>query len=198
LRRINGLMFQHWIMTRLLREHVPPAPRSIVELGSGDGYATFALARTMAPASPRVTLTLVDAQPVVSADVLDGIAALGWTVEVIRADVFDWLKRAEPQDLAIANLFLHHFEGAALSRLVGCIAAVSRTFVATEPRRSAFALLAARSVGAIGANAVTRHDAPASVRAGFRGAELTAHWPGEVLFEGARRPFTHAFAATSV
>ena len=56
-------------------------------------------------------------------------------------------------------------------------------------------VVAARAVGAIGANAVTRHDAPASVRAGFHGAELSRLWPGEVGFEGRRGPFTHGFAA---
>jgi hypothetical protein len=30
----------------------------------------------------------------------------------------------------------------------------------------------------IGCNAVTRHDAAASIRAGFAGGELSALWPG--------------------
>ena len=67
--------------------------------------------------------------------------------------------------------------------------------VATEPLRTPLSYLAARAVGAIGANAVTRHDAPASVRAGFHGAELSRLWPGMVGFEGGRGPFTHGFAA---
>ncbi len=196
LRRINALMFQTRIMSRLLGAHVS-RPRSVVELGCGDGHATLGLARAMAPAWPGASLVMVDAQPVVSADVRAEIEALGWTVEVVTADVFDWLGRAAPTDVAVANLFVHHFDGSALSRLLSGVSAVSRTFVATEPRRSAFALLAAGSVGAVGANAVTRHDAPASVRAGFRGRELTRHWAGEVLFEGARGPFTHAFVASS-
>ena len=196
LRRINALMFQTRIMTGLLRTHVAVPPRRIVELGCGDGHATFEVARAMAPAWPGVALTLVDAQPIVSAAVRAEISALGWTVDVVSADVFDWLGRGEPHELAIANLFLHHFEDALLSSLLNAIAGLAGTFIATEPTRSTFALLAARSVRAIGANAVTRHDALASVCAGFRGAELTQHWPGHVRKEGMHGPFTHVFAAT--
>ncbi len=198
LRRINALMLQARILAGLMRTHVPQPPRRIVELGCGDGHATLAVARKLAAAWPEAQLTLVDAQPIVSRQVLADMAALGWTVEVVTADVFDWLGQAAPHDLAIANLFLHHFEGAALSRLLRGIAEHSQTFVATEPRRSTSALIAARSVGAIGANAVTRHDAAASVRAGFRDAELTAHWPGRVRIDAARGPLTHAFVASAL
>ena len=76
----------------------------------------------------------------------------------------------------------------------------TRFLVATEPLRTRPSLLASRLVGLIGANDVTRHDAPASVRAGFRGRELRALWEprlGMVIAEQARMPFTHAFAAAS-
>jgi hypothetical protein len=44
---------------------------------------------------------------------------------------------------------------------------------------------------------VTRYDAPVSVRAGFRGQELSRLWPqsGWTLREQPARLFTHAFAA---
>lgn len=196
LRRINAVMLQLHILTRLLKAHVPRPPRRIVEIGCGDGHVTLAVMRKMAPAWPGAELTLVDAQPLVSQRVLTEIAALGWSVRIVTADVFDWLGQAAPHDLAIANLFLHHFESAGLSRLLQGVAHLSHVFVATEPRRSTFALFAARSVRAIGANAVTRHDAAASVRAGFRDAELTAHWPGQVRLDTARGLFTHAFVAS--
>ena len=37
--------------------------------------------------------------------------ALGWKTEIVAADVFDFLKslRSSPQDVMIANLFLHQF-----------------------------------------------------------------------------------------
>ncbi|MBA3448575.1 MAG: hypothetical protein H0T56_13410, partial [Pseudaminobacter sp.] len=99
-----------------------------------------------------------------------------------------------------ANLFLHHFCDADLKRLFAALLPLAPVFVAAEPRRSRLALVSARSLWAIGANDVTRHDAPASVRAGFAGSELSQLWPaghGCVLEERCIGPFTHVFAASS-
>jgi hypothetical protein len=56
-------------------------------------------------------------------------------------------------------------------------------------------------VFALGANDVTRHDAVASVRAGFRGREISGLWPQAApdwrLSEHAVFPFTHLFQAMS-
>lgn len=96
----------------------------------------------------------------------------------------------------LANLFLHHFD-ARLPELMTGAARLAPLFVATEPRRDAVTLAAGRLVGLIGANAVTRHDAPASVRAGFAGRELTALWPEHGWQTEERRAglFTHLFVA---
>ena len=70
--------------------------------------------------------------------------------------------------------------------------------LATEPRRGSFPLAAARLLWAIGANGVTRHDAAASVRAGFAGKELSALWPagqGRPIEERRGGLFSHVFAA---
>jgi len=58
--------------------------------------------------------------------------------------------------------------------------------------------LFSRAVGLIGCNRVTRHDAPASVRAGFTGRELSQLWPEPeswLLEERAAGPFSHLFVA---
>ncbi|WP_375264003.1 class I SAM-dependent methyltransferase [Palleronia sp.] len=193
LHRINALMLQSRILAGLMKTHVPEPPRRIVELGCGDGLTTHAVLRRLAPAWPGGTLTLVDAQPVVLERAVDDLAALGWRVEIVTADVVDWLPAAGTHDLAIANLFLHHFNAADLSRVLDGIAGGCETFVATEPRRSRFAAMAAGSLHAIGANAVTRHDAVVSVKAGFRDGELAASWPGAVIVDAAHGPFTQAF-----
>ena len=195
LRRINALMMNRRVLAGLLRAHLAAPPRRLVDLGCGDGHGALALARGLAPDWPGVTLTLVDARPSVSAELRGEIAALGWRAEIVASDVFGWLAEAPRADAVVASLFLHHFEGAALGRLMAGIAGRAGLLAAAEPRRSSLSLWAARATWAIGANAVTRHDAPASVRAGFRPGELSAHWPGRVLCDGPRGPFTHAFAA---
>lgn len=204
LRRINVVMRQTTIADGLIGRYLDlPAgrPPRLLELGAGDGVSMLRLARRLSRRYPAATLTLLDAAPAVSAETLADFTALGWTLRVVTADAIAWLTASgEDVDLALSNLFLHHFAGADLARLLRAIAMRAGLFVATEPLRSVPSLVASGLVGLIGANDVTRHDAPASVRAGFRGGELGALWRpewGEVVAEGARVPFTHAFAARS-
>jgi len=78
------------------------------------------------------------------------------------------------------------------------VASRAAGFVTCEPRRSAFAVLGARLVFMLGANDVSRHDALASVRAGFAGQELSTLWPrnaGWAIEERGAFPFTHLFVA---
>ncbi|HMJ90456.1 MAG TPA: hypothetical protein VK530_11595, partial [Candidatus Acidoferrum sp.] len=78
------------------------------------------------------------------------------------------------------------------------VAARTNLFVACEPRRSALALAASRSVALVGCGPVTRHDAVVSVRAGFRSSELSALWPETGtwrLIERRAGLFSHLFVA---
>jgi hypothetical protein len=160
------------------------------------------LARRYAQRWPKVTLELLDLQPVVSAQTLASLRALGWDANVIAADVFDWL--AQPASAAapviIANLFVHHFEGEQLRALLNGIAARASAFLCCEPRRSRFALTFSRLLGVIGCNDVTRHDAVASVHAGFNAQELSALWPQPDAWtsrEAAAGMFSHRFQAVA-
>jgi hypothetical protein len=139
---------------------------------------------------PGVEVTLVDR---VALPDLQGQAT------AVAADAHEFLARPGPRfDAIVANLFLHHFEPAALRRLLALAARRAPLFVACEPRRSRLALQASRLLGLLGCNDVTRHDAAASVRAGFLGRELSALWPeqdGWALSEGPARPFGHLFVA---
>lgn len=205
LRRINRLMSA----TRLLGEALDPLVAGrpdtrIVELGAGDGSLLLRLARSRAFTWPSVSLGLLDMQPVVAPETLAHYRALGWEPDVIRADVFDWLRDAttdghiDGAPIIVANLFLHHFEGQHLRDLLHGIASRARAFVAVEPRRSSTALLSSRLLGAIGCNAVTRHDAVVSVRAGFAGRELSDAWrPRDAwhLREHAAGLFSHRLIA---
>ncbi|MDI1252669.1 hypothetical protein [Thermomonas sp.] len=194
LRRINVLMSA----TRLLGEALDPliAGRNharIVELGAGDGSLLLRLARSRANAWPPVTLDLLDMQPIVAPATLARYGELGWAANVVHADVFDWLRdtptnsnadvNTDEAPIIVANLFLHHFEGQHLSELLHGIAARARAFICVEPRRSSFALLGSRLLGVIGCNAVTRHDAVVSVRAGFADQDLSQGWPSDAAWD---------------
>lgn len=195
LARINAVMFQHALMARALTTalaHLPP-PRVIADLGGGDARFLLGVTKRLAPRWPGVTVLVCDRQDIVSAATRADFAKLGWPVEVRQGDIFQTLPQA---DIITANLFLHHFDDAALARLLALAAGQSKAFVACEPRRGRFAWLAAHMVFALGANAVTRHDAVVSVEAGFADYELSALWPpGWRLREQAAWPFSHVFAA---
>jgi hypothetical protein len=213
LRRVNRLMGNADIMARALLAgsakqdpaYVPkktPDRVSIVEMGGGDGTFLLELARRVAPALGPAHVTLVDQQTLVTADTRSQLATLSWHVDVVKADVFDWLahRGSEAADVTLANLFLHHFKGDRLAALLRGASRQTRMFLACEPRRSGAALAAASLMGLIGCNSVTVHDARISVRAGFRGDELSTIWPtagGWTLEERKAGRFTHGFVARS-
>jgi len=210
LRRINRLMATQTLLGQSLDTLLEGAAQArLVELGAGDGTLALRLARRLSRRWPKATLGLLDLQPTISDATLAGFRALGWQVEVIRADVLDWL--AQPQagaareggvgPILFANLFVHHFEGPRLQALLTGISHRAHGFACLEPRRSQTALLGSRLLGAIGCNDVTRHDAVTSVRAGFSAQELSACWPGAGhwdLQESAAGLFSHRFQAKRI
>ena len=116
-------------------------------------------------------------------------------------DINEWAASGGAQqfDIAIANLFIHHFDVHQIARLFGALSACTNMFVACEPRRERLPLLASHLVGLIGANEVTRKDAVLSVQAGFCECELSSLWPSLTpnwnLMERRAGLFSHLFTA---
>lgn len=200
LQTVHSLMGIPRALATALRE-VGPAAR-IVDLGSGDGTLLLRVATRLGAARMPVRAVLVDRAPAMSEGTRAALDGLGWSVEFQARDVFEWLGRANPEtaDVTVVSLFLHHFRDAELVELLRNVAGQSRRVVACEPRRSRTALVGASLLGLIGCNEVTQHDAKVSVRAGFRGRELSEAWPGGSdwqLAESRSGPFLHVFEATT-
>lgn len=203
LRIINRLMGNAGALAAGIREVLSTLPRrpwTVVEAGAGDGTLS-ARVWSRLPAPPTGSrIQLLDQMDVVETTALARLRERHWHPEVRIERFEDWLAHsAAPRvDLLYANLFLHHFSGAALPDLLARISARSASVVFVEPRRSAVALLGARMLLLAGCNAVTRHDAVRSVHAGFRDFDLTGAWPktGDWnLREFASGPFAHGFVA---
>jgi 2-polyprenyl-3-methyl-5-hydroxy-6-metoxy-1,4-benzoquinol methylase len=203
LHRINALMFQAQIMASLLKKFVPKPPSRILELGAGDGRFMLAVARRMVNQWPGgVELAMLDRVDVMTSRLRGDFGELGWKIEGITADVFDWAGKVEGNrfDAITVNLFLHHFDDAQLVRLFSLMTPKAPVLLATEPLRAKLALAASRLLWATGANDVTRNDAPQSVRAGFRGTELSDLWlaaNGRPLEERRAGLFSHIFVGAS-
>ena len=202
--RLNFLMAHVSFLTHaFFRQHranpFNTVPLRVIELGAGDGTLLLKLARRWSALGVTADVTLLDRRNLISPETRRALAALHWSVEVVESDVFIWLESPSPVvDVMLANLFLHHFEDARLAAMLRLAAAKTNLFLACEPRRAPLALAAARSLALVGCNAVTRHDAVVSVRAGFSGHELSVLWPRSIeweLSEHSAGLFSHCFIA---
>jgi hypothetical protein len=201
LRRLNAWMGNTRLMAQALHAAFPKRPALLtLELGAGDGAFFLRVARRLGAGWRGAGALLLDRTRSIEPATLEAFARLGWRAAPAQADVFDWFRRPDnvPCEAVIANLFLHHFSEAQLTELLLEAARHAQAFIAIEPRRSAQALFFSRCVGLIGCNEVTRHDAPASVQAGFSGNELSRLWPVRenwILHEQRAGWFSHLFVA---
>ena len=201
LRLLNAWMGHPAILARHLRS-VPTGnqPKRLVELGAGDGTFLLHVGRRLGSSWRGTRALLVDVHNLISADTMRAFDQLGWSVQLWQGDVFEWGRKAGQHhfEVVLANLFLHHFVTKELGELLRMIQQHCDRFIALEPRRSRLSLVFSHLVGLIGCNAVTRHDAPVSVRAGFQGRELWQLWHGNgdwLAREKAAGPFSHLFLA---
>lgn len=214
LHRVHRAMGTHTILLRALKDmtanHPDRMPLRVLEIGAGDGSLMLGVAQALAPLSPwsNVLLTLFDRQALIDQATIAHYRAVGWTVTPEIGDVLDLAAGCFDQggtavevswDLIVANLFLHHFEGAQLDLILRFVSRKSFGFFACEPRRDWLALAGSHMIGVIGANHVTREDAVLSVHAGFHGRELSALWPHDgapwKIQEYAAGLFSHCFRA---
>ena len=212
LRRINRLMGHARVLRRLLDGCLPAhseGPWEVAELGAGDGQFTARLWQQLPRPPTGSRLWLVDRQTPPEPTAVASLAARGWEVRPVAADALAWLsacatgsaQRRSRLDVVSMNLFAHHFALPELRELLARCADRTQAFAAAEPRRSSSALLGAWLLRFLGCNSVTRHDALVSVRAGFRGRELSSAWPAESgweLHEGPAVPFSHRFRARRI
>ncbi len=209
LQRVNHVMGNRVILDRAIRHALPsPAPHArlrILELGAGDGSLALRVATRLAASWPVAELTLLDRQPLISDETGIAFAHLGWSLRALATDALEWARAPTPRpltdrwDVILANLFLHHFEAAALRELLSAVADRCEAFVACEPRRSLPSLLGSRLLPALAVSRDTLHDAVVSVRAGFCGDELSRIWPARPgRWKMTERPaglFSHLFVA---
>jgi hypothetical protein len=198
LRRVNAWMRNHSIMADALKNNLNGlALKKITELGVGDGNFLLRVAEKLN--WQNVSAILLDLQKNISDETLAAFFKFRWRAETVVADVFDWPQSSE--EIVITNLFLHHFENERLAELLRIISERAKLFVAIEPRRAPLPLFFSRFLWVIGCNDVTRHDAVASVQAGFSGEELSALWPDKQnwrLTERRAGLFSHLFIAQKI
>lgn len=161
LRRINALMGNWRWVARQLRSVVRPGMR-VLEAGAGDGEMGRWLLRKI---------------PVLGAASYIGLDRVGrpkdWPADShwAQADLLEYDFSVPPDILAI-NLLLHQFEDEDLLRLGKRIAEIP-IWIFCEPLRSPVGICGLALLRPFGLCDVSWHDGRVSVRAGFRGNELS-------------------------
>jgi hypothetical protein len=139
-----------WLVSQICSLSPPPA--DIAELGAGSGRFLEALHTAL----PSATLTGYDLHP----------APCG-TMRWVEGNI---LQTLQPHEVIVGSLIAHHFDESSL-RSLGKHLASARAILFVEPLRTALSYLMALCALPFSGR-VTRHDMPASIRAGFRPGEL--------------------------
>ncbi len=156
LRWLNRCMGNPWWWKRTLARTLRPGDR-VLEIGAGDAGL-----HRLAPSG--VDWHALDLAP----------TPASWPdpARWHRGDLRSFTGWAD-FNVLVGNLVFHHFNEEELAALGAALPPHFRLFLACEPRRSRRAALGLRLLTPIlRLNEVTRHDAPASIAAGFRGDEL--------------------------
>ena len=174
-----------WIVRQLKIQ--TPAPARIIEIGAGEGDLC------------RKVQTSLPSSAVTGLDLIQRPANLPSDIQWIGGDFFQTLPNIDA-DACVGSLILHHFSDEALHEL-GAGLQSFRSLTFCEPLRSRLPLFLSKLSAAF-MSEVTRHDMPASIRAGFRPGELPAllgldskkwsvressHWRGALRLAAWRR-----------
>lgn len=158
LRKLDVFLGNSRWITRTMREHTKSGMAiRVVELGAGEGWLCNRLAKTI----PHLDVT--------GLDFASAPPHLASGVKWIRGDFLKTLAEIQG-DVVVGSLILHHFSNQDLERFSETLKKF-KLLVFSEPYRSPFPLaLANFALPFFGK--VTRHDMPASIKAGFRKGEL--------------------------
>jgi hypothetical protein len=144
-----------WIV-RQIKTQTPP-PDRIIEIGAGEGD----LCRKVHTSLPSSTVT--------GLDLIQRPTNLPVSIQWISGNFFQTLPTIRA-DACVGSLVLHHFSDKALREL-GSRLQSFRSITFCEPLRSRLPLFLSKLCCPF-LSKVTRHDMPASIRAGFRPSEL--------------------------
>jgi hypothetical protein len=174
-----------WIVRQLKKQTPPPA--QIIEIGAGEGDLCCKV-QTSLPSSTVTGLDLIQRPTILP-------ASIRW----IGGDFFQTLPNIDA-DACVGSLILHHFSDEALREL-GARLQSFRSLTFCEPLRCRLPLFLSK-LSCPFLSEVTRHDMPASIRAGFLPGELPAllgldskkwsiressHWHGALRLAAWRR-----------
>ena len=172
--RINAVMFQSAIMARLMRSNLERKPMRILEIGAGDGRFMLSVARRLGQGWTGIDLVTLDQADLVSPKVeadfgIAGMASGTGCRRCLRVDRQTGTRpfrcRSQPISFCIIS-------GSSATGAVRCDAWDDLMLPRDRATTQRFRIVEYWLVASAWRQRVTLHDAAASVRAGFAGAEL--------------------------
>ena len=174
-----------WIVRQLQKQM--PRPARIIEIGAGAGGLCCIIHKA------------IPSSDITGLDLIPRPANFPSGIQWLSGDFFQTLPKIDA-DACVGSLILHHFSDEAL-RDLGARLQSFRTLAFCEPLRSRLPLLLSK-LSCPFMSEVTRHDMPASIRAGFRPGELStllglnskkwsvresSHWRGALRLVASQR-----------
>ena len=144
----------------------------ILDVGTGGGDIPLSIVTWARRQAFKLKVTALDSTSTI-AEIARQRVGPDPDVEVVVGDLFDVARGKERFDYVIASLFLHHVTpDETVQALRACDRLAVRGVIISDLRRSLASLVAVTSISLLTGNFVVRHDAPLSVRRGFRVHEL--------------------------
>jgi SAM-dependent methyltransferase len=177
IRRINALLGWRASAMRAVEREVRAAGASafsLLDVASGSADIPLAIDGWAARAGIPARIVATDLSPQIVAIAREQCAgAVGLSVE--RQDALALTYPADSFDIALCTLALHHFAPDAAVAILRELARVGRRVLVFDAARAWLAYAGVIALtGLLAMDAITRHDAPASVRRAYTAPELRA------------------------
>jgi 2-polyprenyl-3-methyl-5-hydroxy-6-metoxy-1,4-benzoquinol methylase len=195
LRQLNRFFGSHRLVLRFLRRWIKPGARMrIVDLATGSGDIPRLTVDYARKIDAKIEIDAVDQQSA-TLEIAERLSANYPEISHSEANILEW-QPAEPYDLVLCSLALHHFNENDAVRLLRRCSELSRKFVLVSDLRRGF--LATVGVYLLTAlifrEPMTRHDGRVSAARAFsfgelRDLALRAGWQdfGHATFRFARQ-----------
>jgi ubiquinone/menaquinone biosynthesis C-methylase UbiE len=177
IRRINAILGWTALAVRSVARYVRvhcPAGFTLLDVASGSADIPLAIARWAARSGMPARIVASDISPAVVTVAREQAARMP-SISVACCDALALPYAAGSFDIALCTLALHHFERDRAVALLREMGRVGRQVMVFDAERHPLAYLGVISLTRlIPMDAMTRHDAPASVRRAYTAPELRA------------------------
>ena len=173
IRRLNRFFGSHCLVRNFLRRWIEPGDHvRIVDLATGSGDIPRLIVDYAQKIGAKVEVDALDRQPA-TLEIARNLSGNYPEISYIDANILEW-RPAEPYDIVLCSLALHHFSDDDAVRLLRRCGELSRKFVlVSDLRRGLLATIGVYLLTAlIFREPMTRHDGRVSAARAFSVAEL--------------------------